>query len=919
MKADIHQRIEKLKKELILYQDVEKYLEQSFQRPIKSLIDGYPEYTVTLVGQVLEAILKKIWVNNNVKGDPSRKAIQDLLNVCHKYIQNRLIHDYMIDIQRLRNRAAHHGATVSIDDAIGGLRRLVEILEWFKSTTNINNVEMGSVLLDIIRNKMLFINEFYIILGYRNKKNFEISPQTVYLLFERVVGIKYDYVEIIISNNTNDVLQIYKQNKEGFLNTDYPKVTRFIVTDFKNSFEEVEQLISKTNICSLDTFLGNYLCYETYSDTVQTRTNRSSMQNTHIEMQGELLTYESEKQDFIIQEINNVDKLLNKISQKTFGNLFIISDPGGGKTQQCHNIWRKVRRKNRDIYVFYFDLSLMRQNETLEDFITRQLQPYFNLEVNKIFDILYFLNRSGYVMTFMDGFDEIFGHVDIIQIMNVFGEISKLFSPKSRITIASRISFFMSSKYIRELINKNALISEKITYGITSVGIDPLQLPNFSILKLNAIKLDELEGSVKHQRIVRNLSLDDHEKPIFVSPLVYQLLGSIPLSKATSSFVISENSFCEAKVVHSYISSLFQSEPQALFEDFVSFFFNAFQRYQNIFSLIELYAQFSKTMFPDEIIELGEMKFSELFIYIDEIRVKFRHKIFLEYLFSLGFMKSGARLSQDTFFITDQIRQFIKEIADDREYFELSKVNKVKSNIVPSSYYIVGDFDRARIKKLHKTLVFDAGSITVEEYLEFLKLARKNKVTEFEHHMQPPEHSHEPDYKRMKIKGYYESEEYKKYPAILIDWWSAYAYASFRGKRLPTSFEWECAARGQFGNLFSWGDFFDLNIANSADYWAGRPLIDYEAWKQHFDSNDLRGGLPCPINEFPNNISPFGLKNMCGNVWEWSSSTDEHLEHAVICGGSFDNPFKAIKAASKGIFRIEGNSNVVGFRCCKEI
>jgi formylglycine-generating enzyme required for sulfatase activity len=58
---------------------------------------------------------------------------------------------------------------------------------------------------------------------------------------------------------------------------------------------------------------------------------------------------------------------------------------------------------------------------------------------------------------------------------------------------------------------------------------------------------------------------------------------------------------------------------------------------------------------------------------------------------------------------------------------------------------------------------------------------------------------------------------------------------------------------------------------------------------------------------------------MAGNVWELTSTVFEHLNEAVICGGSFDNPYRAIQASSKGSYRRRGTSNAVGFRCVEDL
>ena len=72
------------------------------------------------------------------------------------------------------------------------------------------------------------------------------------------------------------------------------------------------------------------------------------------------------------------------------------------------------------------------------------------------------------------------------------------------------------------------------------------------------------------------------------------------------------------------------------------------------------------------------------------------------------------------------------------------------------------------------------------------------------------------------------------HPAICVSWWSAYAFARFEGKRLPTSLEWEAAARGTDGRLFPWGDTPDSTRVNCADTWVGLPVVTYQAWYRDF-------------------------------------------------------------------------------------
>jgi formylglycine-generating enzyme required for sulfatase activity len=61
------------------------------------------------------------------------------------------------------------------------------------------------------------------------------------------------------------------------------------------------------------------------------------------------------------------------------------------------------------------------------------------------------------------------------------------------------------------------------------------------------------------------------------------------------------------------------------------------------------------------------------------------------------------------------------------------------------------------------------------------------------------------------------------------------------------------------------------------------------------------------------------VREMAGNVWEFTGTVFGDLNEAVICGGSFDNPYRAVQASSKGSYRRRGASNAVGFRCVEEL
>ncbi|MGJ7562252.1 formylglycine-generating enzyme family protein [Variovorax sp. GB1R11] len=119
------------------------------------------------------------------------------------------------------------------------------------------------------------------------------------------------------------------------------------------------------------------------------------------------------------------------------------------------------------------------------------------------------------------------------------------------------------------------------------------------------------------------------------------------------------------------------------------------------------------------------------------------------------------------------------------------------------------------------------------------------------------------------------------HPVVHVGFDDAQAYASWVGKTLPTEAEWEFAARGGLeGAAYCWGDEFNPEGRAMANTWQG----DFPWQNLQEDGYEWTA----PVGTFAPN--GYGLYDMAGNVWEWT--TDWYQSHGKIIKAccTLDNP-----------------------------
>jgi sulfatase modifying factor 1 len=129
-----------------------------------------------------------------------------------------------------------------------------------------------------------------------------------------------------------------------------------------------------------------------------------------------------------------------------------------------------------------------------------------------------------------------------------------------------------------------------------------------------------------------------------------------------------------------------------------------------------------------------------------------------------------------------------------------------------------------------------------------------------------------------------------RHPVTHVAYEDAAAYGDWMGRSLPTEVEWEYAARGGLeGARYAWGDEVFPGGKAMANTWQG----EFPFQNLRIDGYD--GTSPCGV--FPPN--GYGLYDMIGNVWEWTSDPYRFAAAQDCCGSGGDAfPRRVIKGGS---------------------
>ncbi|MBL4846541.1 MAG: SUMF1/EgtB/PvdO family nonheme iron enzyme [Planctomycetes bacterium] len=249
---------------------------------------------------------------------------------------------------------------------------------------------------------------------------------------------------------------------------------------------------------------------------------------------------------------------------------------------------------------------------------------------------------------------------------------------------------------------------------------------------------------------------------------------------------------------------------------------------------------------------------------------------------------------------------------------------KLPTRVVEAGEFIMGsdgsraggqDSERPRNRRSLGAFSIDTYEVTNEAYALFLASPDSSEHV-FCHSEEPKGKDHRPiaptpsERRWGAVTDPFEGSGRKRHPVVGVDWWDAYSFSAWVGRRLPSEDEWERAARHTDGRTYPWGE---APIREGPTY---RATV--------YDGR--RRTMTTTVGGRPDGRAVCGAHDMSGNAWEWTASSflpyvgapdggEVRPDLRVLRGGGWNSssPF-LLRAAMRHARPPEYRSAALGFR-----
>lgn len=588
---------------------------------------------------------------------------------------------------------------------------------------------------------------------------------------------------------------------------------------------------------------------------------------------------------------------------------------GTGKTGLCHRIIKHLLSEHGRRLFFFFDMSGYDAHRPLEEFLGQQITTQVGVGVKRGLAAFEVLLGTFPVTVIVDGAERLCTSAyGTAQEPGLIGALLRLRGDRTKLIATLRPYGVLDPTDHGASDDTRASCTVQATALLSEMARSDARA-TFRGLDLTCLHCRDIaESATPLGQSLRGQGV----RGIYASPLTLDLLKVVPMARLSDVFDTHHRRVNEAKLFWLHWQQQLDGSSQArqaitgVMSDLASTYRSGNQH----LALHNLWMDWGETLFEDNVCDYEHFRLRGLFIEAATKRVKLRHTSMGPLCIAFDYLARTHKACR--YAVPQGTREMVLQMCEDLALFGLSTdfATPLSQEVGPGSY-LLGEEPSLHVVTLHRALIMDTQPVTVGAYKKFLEaVAEGERIAT--HPMQPLEHIVGADPRAQPCANYLEDPAFESHPIVGVSYWDAWAYARWTGKRLPTSLEWECAARGRDGRRYPWGDESHPNAANTADFWAHRRISGYEHWRRLQGDATHRIGQPLPAEQFAQNRSPHGQLAMCGNVWEWTDSCDFDRERVVVCGGSFETPAYAARASAKGVCDASLVRRTIGFRCCRD-
>lgn len=156
---------------------------------------------------------------------------------------------------------------------------------------------------------------------------------------------------------------------------------------------------------------------------------------------------------------------------------------------------------------------------------------------------------------------------------------------------------------------------------------------------------------------------------------------------------------------------------------------------------------------------------------------------------------------------------------------------------------------------------------------------------------------------------------YENHPMTMVTWFGAWGYCQYNDARLPSGLEWEKAGRGSDTRPFPWGE--EMQRTNANFYASRDPFEDMSSAGSRTTPVGFYNGGKYGGYQTLDSVSPYGLYDMAGNVWQWVGDVSEGMHLRFLRGGSKDTYDMDLRIWVLNNATPTYFSPGVGFRCAR--